>query len=307
MLTWTGLLDATPILMLIALGVALRAAGIINREGGLMLSRLAFHVTIPATIFYSIARARFEGSMIWLPVLGFVVPTVLSGVAWLTTRHLADQPRQRGVMVCAMVVLGIFGYAFLELFFGADGLARMGLYDVGNAVYAGTLSLWIAQRFNPDNAGRRGLSGWRKLLTSPVMWAALLGLAFGLLRIPVGGPVGDLLQRLVNANTPVAMIAVGVFLRVEPGYGRLIAHYLGIRMLLGGALAFGLALLLRMSGLDLVVAVSAATLPSGNTALIYAGSENLDAEFAAAAISASVIIGAVVINVLPHLLAAVYM
>ena len=46
-----ALLDVAPILMLIVLGVLLRVAGLIDRQSGLVLTRLAYYVTIPATIF----------------------------------------------------------------------------------------------------------------------------------------------------------------------------------------------------------------------------------------------------------------
>jgi len=64
---------------------------------------------------------------------------------------------------------------------------------------------------------------------------------------------------------------------------------------------------LGMDGLDVVVACSAASLPAGTTALIYAGNEGLDTEFAASLISVTVIIGAALINILPHVLARIYM
>ena len=62
-----------------------------------------------------------------------------------------------------------------------------------------------------------------------------------------------------------------------------------------------------MRGLDIVTSCAASALPCGTTALIYAGNEGLDAEFAASLISVTVILGAVLINILPHLLARAYL
>lgn len=139
------------------------------------------------------------------------------------------------------------------------------------------------------------------------MWAAVLGVIVSLLGWPVRGVAGDFLDRLTVANTPLAMIAVGAFLRPRLSDARLAILYLAIRMGLGGLLGWALSLALGMGGLDLVVAICASMLPMGTTTLIYAGNEGLDAELAASLISVSVVIGAVVINVLPHLLAAVYL
>ncbi len=306
-----ALLDVLPILMLIGVGVLVRLSRLIDERSGLVLTRLAYHVTIPAAIFTSIARAPLTTGMLLLPVIGFVLPLLLAGLIYLTTQRLADRPRQRGVMLVSTVVLGVFGYPFFDLFFGAPGLARIAMFDVGNAIYAGTIALWMAQFFGSRGDGATGdhASGgvsWRKVLTSPVLLASVLGVAASALGLSLGGPLGNLLDRLTAANTPLAMIAVGVFLRPRRIYGGLLGQFVGIRMLLGIALGWAIAYLAGMRQLDLVVACSASTLPTGTTALIYAGNEGLDTEFAAAIISLTVILSMVLINVLPLWLGSVY-
>ncbi len=303
-----ALLDVAPILMLIVLGVLLRVAGLIDRQSGLVLTRLAYYVTIPATIFTSIARSQLSTSMLFLPAIGFALPTFLAGLAYLLTRGIADRPELRGVMLVAMVVLGVFGYPFFQLFFGEEGLARMAMYDVGNSLYAGTLALWLAQRFGANHqAAGSGRLVWHKVMTSSVLWAAVLGVLATVLKVPVKGPVGDFLDRLAMANTPLAMIAVGVFVRPKAVYVSLMAQFVFLRMGLGALLGWLIALALGLRGLDVVTAGAASALPCGTTALIYAGNEGLDAEFAASLISVTVIIGAVLINVLPRLFAQVYL
>ena len=307
-MTLVALLGVTPILMLIALGVLVRLTGLINQQSGLVLTRLAYYVTIPAAIFTSIARSQLTTSMLFLPAIGFLLPTFLAGLAYLLTRRIADRPELRGVMLVAMVVLGVFGYPFFQLFFGEAGLARMAMYDVGNSLYAGTLALWLAQHFGTNaKAEGNGRLAWRKVMTSPVLWAAVLGVLASVLRVPVVGPVGSFLDRLAAANTPLAMIAVGVFVRPKAVYTGLMARFVLLRMVLGALLGWFIALALGMRGLDIVTSCAASALPCGTTALIYAGNEGLDAEFAASLISVTVILGAVLINILPHLLARVYL
>jgi len=304
----SGIMDAAPIVLLIALGALLRITGLVTGEQRLVLTKLSYYVTIPAAIFTSIARSEMTPSMLFLPLIGLVLPIVLAGVAYRCTRGMADRPEARGVLLAGMVLLGVFGYGFFEVFYGHDGLARMAMYDVGNSIFAGTVALWLAQRFGQsDGQDAKGVSGMVKVLTSPVMWAAVLGVAVSLLAWPVTGPIGGLLDRLTGANTPLAMIAVGTFLRPRLGDAKLTLLYLTIRMGLGGLLGWALSLALGMGGLDLVIATCASTLPMGTTTLIYAGNEGLDAELAASLISVSVIVGAVIINVLPHLLASVYL
>ena len=316
-MTMSGVLDALPILLLIGLGVLLRLVGLIDTRSGLVLTRLAYYVTIPAAIFTGIGRSAFSPSLLFFPALGLALPAVLAAIIWLTTRRIADKPALRGVMMSGMVLLGVFGYPFLDLFFGGDGLARMALYDVGNSIYAGTAALWLAQRYGaqarrgPQSDGAppssRPSSGLRKVLTSPVMLAAALGVLVSVYQLRLPAPAADLLNRLTAANTPLAMIAVGVFVRPRASHAGLMAQYMLVRLLLGGLLGWAAALAMGMGGLDIVVACTASTLPMGTTTLIYAGNEGLDPEFAASLISITVILGALLINVLPHVLAAAYL
>jgi hypothetical protein len=303
------LADAAPVLLLIALGVVVRQSGLIDEKAGLALTRLAYHVTIPAAILASIARSRFEPSLLWLPVIGLVAPIALAGLIYLSTPHLAAQPARRGVMMSAMVVLGIFGYPFAELFFGKAGLARMALFDVGNAIFAGTVALWIAQSYGSRTEGARVQWGQAlaRLGKSPLVWASVLGIVLSVSSWGLEGPLASLVDRLAAANTPLAMIAVGVFLRPRASQVGLVAHYVFVRLALGGLLAWAIGAVLHLPALDRVIAVMGCTLPTGTTALVYAGNEGLDAELAAALVSVTVLIGAVVISILPHLLARAYL
>jgi malate permease and related proteins len=314
-----GLLDATPILLLIAIGVAVRAAGLVDGKSGLVLTRLAYHVTIPAAIFVGIARSHLTANMLLLPAVGFGLAALLSALTYLSTRSLADRPQTRGVMVVGTVVLGVFGYPFFQLFWGNEGLARMVMFDVGNAIYAGTAALWLDEFFGAQVAAQtasadaqaarpvvHGVS-WRRVLTSPVLLASVLGVAASAAQLSVNGPIGNLLDRLAAANTPLAMIAVGVFVRPRAVYRGLMTQFVLMRVLAGGLLGWLLALALGLRGLDMVTAGVASVLPVGTTLLIYAGNEGLDAELAASLISITVIIGAGLINVLPYLYAHWYL
>ncbi len=300
-----GLLDAAPILMLIALGVVIRETGLIDQRGGLVLTRLAFNVTIPAAIFVSIARASFEPALLWMTALGFVVPILLAGLMYLTTRRLADRPRQRGPLLVGMVVLGVFAFPFMELFFGPAGLARIALYDVGNAFYSSLVAVSLARHFGDD--GHRAPSSRWRALASPILVGAVAGVVWSVARIPLNGLFGAFCDRLAAANTPLAMIAVGIFLRPQRAYGALVGQFLLIRMLVGGLLGWALALLLGLDGLSLIAATVGSSLPAGTTVLVLSGNEGLDTELAASLVSVSLLVGTGVVSILPHVLASIYL
>ncbi len=124
-MTPQGLADALPILLLIGVGVLVRQSGLVDRKGGLVLTRVVYYVTIPAAIVVSIARAELTLTKIWLPVIGLTVPCLLAGIMYLTTRRLAPA-RVRGALLAGMVVLGVL-LPFFDLFYGQEGLANIAL------------------------------------------------------------------------------------------------------------------------------------------------------------------------------------
>lgn len=302
-MTMNAVIDAVPILLLIGVGFLVRQTRLVDEKGALTLTRLAYHVTIPSAIAVSIARVDLVPELFLLPLIAAVLPAVLAGIMYVTTRRLAGQPQQRGVLLVAMVILGVFAFPFMELFFGADGLARIALYDLGNAFYAGLLATYFARHFG-HGSSRISL---RRVLSSPLLLAALCGVALSALDVPLTGALGSLLDRLAGANTPLAMMAVGMFLRPNRAQSGLVLQFIGIRMILGGLLGWALARLLGLDGLDLIVASVGSSLPAGTTSLVLAGAEGLDTSLAAALVSSSLIVGIVLVNTLPHLLAALYL
>lgn len=300
------ILEALPILLLIVVGVIARETGLVDRHSRLVLTRLVYYVTIPAAIFTSIARSDMAGGVLYLPLIGFLLPCVLAAITFWATPDLRHRPRERGVLLVAMVVLAVFAYPFFELFFGVEGLVRIAMFDIGNALFAGSVALWLAQAYGSRGNGRLSVQ-WRRLLASPLLGAALLGVAASLVGLPLRGPLWEALGLLKDANTPLAMIAVGMYLEPKASHGSLIARYVGIRMVLGGLIGWGAAVLLGLGGLDVITACVGSAMPSGTTALVYAGAEGLDAEFAASLISATLVVGVVIISVVPHLLAGAYL
>jgi predicted permease len=306
-MTLATLLDAAPILLLIALGVILRATGVVTNDSRFVLTRLAYYVTIPAAIFASVSRARLSAEVLVLPLIGFFLPILLAGLVYLTTRRLATRPQLRGVMMISMVVLGVFAYPFFELFFGAEGLARVAVYDAGNGLFLGTVALWLARAFSPARRGNPQRISLAQALASPILLAGVLGLVVSAAQLHVPDPLANFFDRLAAANTPVAMIAVGTFLRPQRSHGLLVGQVVLIRMVLGGLLGWAIGRAVGLDGLNLITATTASALPSGTTSLVYASNEGLDAEFAASVISFTVLIGVVLINILPLFLAKIYL
>ena len=96
------------------------------------------------------------------------------------------------------------------------------------------------------------------------------------------------------ANTPLAMIALGVFVNFKFPRLKLILLTVFLRMGFGFLIGQAIVLLFNLQGLDRVIVTMGSAVPIGMVPMVYAASEGLDTEFAASCISLSIIIGVVV-------------
>ena len=113
--------------------------------------------------------------------------------------------------------------------------------------------------------------------------------------------LANVLEPLAQANVPLAMLTVGLFIDLRTRHMGAIALALFVKMGLGWALGQGAAALLGLEGLNRLVVTTAPAMPVGLIVLAYAAREGLDTEFAANLISLSILIGLIVT---PLLLAA---
>jgi predicted permease len=112
-----------------------------------------------------------------------------------------------------------------------------------------------------------------------------------------GFPLPDFLVKMLTpislANTPIAMIALGVFVSFKFPKWKLILLTVFLRMGMGFLLGQGIVFIFNLQGLDRAIVTLGSAAPIGMIPMVYAASEGLDAEFAAACISLSIIIGVI--------------
>jgi len=103
-----------------------------------------------------------------------------------------------------------------------------------------------------------------------------------------------LLEPIGSANTPLAMIALGTFLEFKFPKWKLMGLTVFLRMAVGFGIGQLLIYLFRLQGVERAAVGLGSAMPVGMVTLVYAVSEGLDAEFAAAVISLSIVIGMIV-------------
>jgi len=292
--------QSLPILSLVVVGFLLKQTGLIRSGDSQVIARLIINTTLPAVIFLSIARANVTPAKMGLLALcGALVCLASSIISGLVVGYLNLERQVAGVVILATMILNI-GFFLFPVFltvYGQEGISRLAAFDLGNSLVAHSYGFYLATRY-----GNRPPSGiWRSLqrvLSLPVLWAVLAGLAVNLLSIQLSPFVTKILEPLAAANIPLAMLTLGAFLQLRytnlPLMGLTVALRIGGGFLLGQALVY----LAHLQGLDRAAVSIGSAVPTGMAVMVYAASEGMDAEFAAGTISLSILVGLIVLPVL---------
>lgn len=286
--------DFLPILLFIATGIVLRRVGILSGTDGRGLSRLVLYLTLPAISFVALYKAELDASLLLLSFLGVAIPMILIGVAYVIGGWLRLEPAEKGVFICTASVtnLGFFLFPIFQQLYGFEGLARLAIYDAGNAIIAYLVSYGIARHYGGRMREGEGFAmNWRAIATSPGLWAVALGLGFNSAGVVIPAPIMDALETAASANVLLVMLALGYYLTPQMENTRLVV--LGILIKMGGGLLLGLAAatIFQLDGLSRIVVIMAPAMPTGMTTLIYAVNEGLNTRLAAVMVSAMIIVG----------------
>lgn len=289
-----------PILSLVVMGFLLKQIGLIRSGDSQVIARLIMNTTLPAVIFLSIARARVDPKQMGLLALCGVLVCVGSGAlaGWLVS-HLHLERQIAGVVILAAMILNI-GFVLYPVFltvYGEEGISRLAAFDLGNSMVAHSLGFYVATRY-----GNRPPDGlWhsiRRVLSLPVLWAVLAGLAVNLLAIELAPFLVKILEPVALANIPLAMLTLGAFLELRSKHLPLMGLTSAIRIGGGFLLAQAILLLTGLKGLENTAVSMGSVMPAGMAVMVYAANEGLDVEFAAGAISLSIVLGLILMPVL---------
>lgn len=284
-----------PLVTLVAIGFLIRWLGILRQEDGEVLSSVIMHTTLPATIFLSVARTRVSPTSVGLLVLcAIAIPLLLHLTARVIAGGLDLKRESKGVFLASSTVsmLGFFLFPFFTAFRGAEGLARLAIYDIGNSLIGNSFTYYLAVSYG-EHGGRGVGENLKKVLTLPTLWASILGLVVSLAGRELPSAITKVLDPLAQANLPLAMLMVGVFIEWRLRHLRALGLALLVKMGLGWALGWLAATVLGLQGLDRLVVMTAPAMPVGLIVLIYAAREGLDTEFAANLVSLSILVGLV--------------
>ncbi len=231
------------------------------------IEQLVYFVLFPALLFGSTASANFHGSDTLLFICtGF--SATLAGIAlgWLAlVLFRIDRLDFASAMQTGFRFNSYIALAAASRLAGTEGTALM-------AILLG-LNVPLANAAAVHALAQHGESGlWRAMARNPLIIATLLGLLVNALGWSMPDPLTATLGRLGAASIALGLMAVGAGLRLSrrqgnPGFR---IWMLAVKLVMLPALTLGVSLLLHLSHLQLLIAVTFAALPSASSAYILA-------------------------------------
>jgi len=210
----TVVIAIATLFVLIAVGFGARKYSLIKDKHVHLISHILVNVSLPALTIASMQVPETVKTMgIVDQMLIVAVAYYLAAFAFglLLCRFLPTTPEEKGVFQFMLVFPNsmFMGIPVALAVLGQSSLFYVILFNVPFYFLVFTLGIWLLARGRP---GKIDL----KVLLSPGLVAAIVGLALFLFQYTLPSPVQSGLDLIGSATTPLAMIVVGAMLATLP-------------------------------------------------------------------------------------------
>ena len=256
-----------PNFVLILVGLALARRFDYGRDFWGGLEKLVYYVLFPALLFRSLATAKMDfaqagwlvGAACAFTVAGFVLSLAARPVFGL------DQKLHATGSQCGYRFNTYIGLAVAGALFGTPGIALAALL-LGVMI---PLANFFAVAVLAAHSDRGFLA---ELAQHPLVVSSLAGFAWNAAGLPLPGFADQTLALLGQTALPAGLLSVGAAMRIERGQGPAGAHawWLTVKLAIVPALAWALARILGLAGIEAQVLILCAALPTATNAYILA-------------------------------------
>ena len=198
-------------------GVALRQIKTVPANAHTALNHFVIYISLPALALYYIPKIEISSKLLY--PLGIAWITFL--LSWLFFAGMGkafNWPRK--LTGCLVLTAGLgntsfVGFPVIEALYGKQGLETAIIVDQpGTFVVLSTLGILVAAAYSKGAPGTSAIV--RKILLFPPFVAFFAALCMNLLHIDFHEALQSVFQRLGTTVTPVALVAVGMQLKIDP-------------------------------------------------------------------------------------------
>ncbi len=200
---FTLLVKLIPLYLIIGCGVI---AGKYLRVQKESISPLLIYIIAPAVIFYGTQQANLTPSMLFLPVMTFVVACIISLIFFtLGKRIWSDSTGNILGFTAGTGNTGYFGLPVITLVMGNDILSTVVLATLGFLVFENTLGYYLIARTHYSLS-----ASLFKLAKLPTIYAFILGLLVNKQTLTLPNVIINVLEQFKGGYTILGMMIIGI-------------------------------------------------------------------------------------------------
>ena len=193
---------ALPVFLALAMGMLCRKKRFITREGVDTLKKVIINLTLPFALFASFATAEYTLDSLIVPIIMFVICTVMLGLGFLVIRLCRMQSKLAPFLASGFEA-GMLGIPLFSLLFPGQA-SKFAILILGQEIFVFTLyKMLLTGKTSPKAI-------IKDFLTSPTLIAVVLGLivgATGLFELLGKWGVADVVTSVTDfLSAPTAMV-----------------------------------------------------------------------------------------------------
>ncbi len=271
------------IFVCLCLGILFRKFHLLKEGSHFILNVIILHVPLPALILLNVPKIK------WSPELFAITltPWIFFFLAWLVFSQLGRISRwKKSLTGCLILTAGLgntsfVGFPIIEALYGKESLKFAILYDQpGTFLIVSSLGILMAAFYSDQGLTPKEMG--KKIITFPPFVAFTLALLLGLFQVEWGSELNYLLERLSLLLTPLALISVGLQLKLSDIKDELkpLAVGLSFKLILTPLLAFLLWEMMNVEAQMFNVIILESAMAPMITAAIVAQTYNLEPKLA---------------------------
>ncbi len=202
----------------LALGLIAQRIRVFPSNAHLTLNQFILNFALPAMALYYVPKMQLS----WDLLLPFAMPWLHFLLAYLFFNFLGKKYAWSKKMIgCLILTAGLGNTSFvgipvIQALFGDEGLKTLIVIDLpGTFMILSTWGIIVANKY-AAGSGVTSSQIAKKVLTFPTIWAFIVGLVMCVLGLEFPVVIDDVLRALYLVITPLALVSVGLQLRIDP-------------------------------------------------------------------------------------------
>lgn len=209
------LLNAASLAIMIAIGYALKAAGLVKPGEHKLIARLIMTVTLPCALVAGFADFTMDASLYFVILLGAALNLLVLAFAFVFSFRKHNQEKVFHILNMPGYNIGCFSLPFIQTSLGPFGVIVTSMFDIGNSIMCTGTTYALASEI-AGKGERNKLRGFlKKMLSSVPFDTYMLMLLITVLGIHLPGFIFAIAGKVGAANPFLCMLLIGMLFEAK--------------------------------------------------------------------------------------------